>query len=335
MLELVVAVFMFAALLLYALTGGADFGGGMWDLLATGPRRDAQRETIARAIRPIWEADHVWLILVIVVLFTGFPRGFAAIMTALNIPLTLMLIGIVLRGSAFIFRTYDVKSDKVQARWSTLFGAASFFTPFLQGLTLSALCTGQIRIVDGRLVTGFMAGWLTPFAFACGLFALALFAFLAATYLTVDPTAKPDVQDDFRLRALWSGVALAPIAVVVFILSKSGAPEMYHGLTRWWAPLLISATVCSAVVALLSLWLRRFSLARMAAIAEVSLILGGWSLSQYPRLITPDITIFNAAAPAVTLRLLIYALLAGALVLFPSLFFLFRVFKGKEATDAS
>jgi cytochrome d ubiquinol oxidase subunit II len=335
MLELVVAGFMFAALLFYALTGGADFGGGMWDLLAIGPRADAQRETIARAIAPIWEADHVWLILVIVVLFTGFPRGFAAMMTALNIPLTLMLIGIVLRGSAFIFRTYDVKSDKVQARWSILFGAASFFTPFIQGLTLSALCTGKIRIVDGRLVTGFLAGWLTPFAFACGLFALALFAFLAATYLTVDPTAPSDVQNDFRRRALWSGVALGPIAVAVFIFSKSGAPEMYHGLTQWWAPLLISATACSAFVALLSLWRRRFSLARMAAIAEVSLILGGWSLSQYPRLITPDITIFNAAAPAVTLRLLIYALSVGALVLLPSLFFLFRIFKGKPAADAS
>jgi cytochrome d ubiquinol oxidase subunit II len=331
MLELIVAGFMFVALIFYAVTGGADFGGGMWDLLATGPRAEAHRNAIDKAIGPIWEADHVWLILVIVILFTGFPRAFAVMMTALNIPFTLMLIGIVLRGSAFTFRKYDVKSQEVHRRWSTLFGAASFFTPFIQGVTLGALSTGEIRIVDGRLATGFFAGWLTPFALACGLFALALFAFLAATYLTVDPSAEPNVQNDFRLRALWSGSALAPIAFVVFITSKQGASAMYHGLTQWWAPLLIGTTLCFAIAALSSLWLRRFAVARVAAIGEVTLILGGWSLSQYPKLITPDVTIFNAAAPAITLRLLIYALVAGAVVLFPSLFFLFRIFKGKES----
>ena len=331
MLELIVAGFMFVALIFYAVTGGADFGGGMWDLLATGPRAEAHRNAIDKAIGPIWEADHVWLILVIVILFTGFPRAFAVMMTALNIPFTLMLIGIVLRGSAFTFRKYDVKSQEVHRRWSTLFGAASFFTPFIQGVTLGALSTGEIRIVDGRLATGFFAGWLTPFALACGLFALALFAFLAATYLTVDPSAEPNVQNDFRLRALWSGSALAPIAFVVFITSKQGASAMYHGLTQWWAPLLIGTTLCFAIAALSSLWLRRFAVARVAAIGEVTLILGGWSLSQYPKLITPDVTIFNAAAPAITLRLLIYALVAAAVVLFPSLFFLFRIFKGKES----
>jgi cytochrome d ubiquinol oxidase subunit II len=331
MFELIVAGFMFVALVFYAVTGDADYGGGMWDLLATGPRADAQRSAIERAIGPIWEADHVWLILIVVILFTGFPSAFAAMMTALNIPFTLMLIGIVLRGSAFIFRKYDIKSKEVKQGWSMLFGAASFFTPFIQGLTLAALSTGEIRIVDGRLATGFFAGWLTPFAFACGLFALALFAFLAATYLTVDTSTERDVQNDFRLRALWSGVALAPIAFVVFITSKEGAPVMYHGLTQWWAPLLIGATLVFAIAALTSLWLRRFALARIAAIAEVTLILTGWSLAQYPRLVTPDITIFNAAAPEITLRLLTYALVAGAIVLFPSLFFLFRVFKGKES----
>ena len=206
----------------------------MWDLLATGPRADQQRDAIERAIGPIWEADHVWLILIVVILFTAFPPAFTAMMTALNIPFTLMLIGIVLRGSAFIFRKYDIKSHEVKRGWSLLFGAASFFTPFIQGLTLGALSTGQIRIADGHVVSGFFAGWLTPFAFACGLFALALFAFLAATYLTVDPSTERHVQNDFRLRALCSGVALGPIAFVVFIASKhencrsSGWMHRYH-----------------------------------------------------------------------------------------------------------
>jgi len=331
MFELIVAGFMFAALIFYAVTGDADYGGGIWDLVATGPRAGAQRSTIERAIGPIWEADHVWLILIVVILFTGFPPAFAAMMTALNIPFTLMLIGIVLRGSAFIFRKYDVKSEQVKRRWGMLFGAASFFTPFIQGVALGALSTGQIHVVDGHVVSGFFAGWLTPFALSCGVFALALFAFLSATYLTADPSTEPDVQNDFRLRALWSGAALAPIAFVVFITSRQGSPEMHHGLTQWWAPFLVGTTLVFALAALTSLWLRRFALARIAAIAEVTLILGGWSVAQYPKLITPDVTIFNAAAPEITLRLLTYALVAGAIVLFPSLFFLFRVFKGKHS----
>ncbi|HYR23202.1 MAG TPA: cytochrome d ubiquinol oxidase subunit II [Chthoniobacterales bacterium] len=330
MFELIVAGFMFMALIFYAVTGDADYGGGMWDLLATGPRADEQRKAIEKAIGPIWEADHVWLILIIVILFTGFPPAFATMMTALNIPFTLMLIGIVLRGSAFVFRKYDVKSEETHRRWSVLFGAASFFTPFIQGLTLGALSTGQIHIVDGRVVSGFFAGWLTPFAFACGLFALVLFAFLAATYLTADPSTERHVQDDFRSRALWSGAALVPIALIVFLTSKDGAPRMYHGLTQWWAPVLVGTTIVFALAAFISLWLRRFALARIAAIAEVTLILGGWSVAQFPNLITPGITIFNAAAPEITLRLLTYALAVGAIVLFPSLFFLFRVFKGKH-----
>src|SRR3989454_8278652 len=141
MLELIVVLFILSSLIVYALMGGADFGGGMWNLLAFGPRAERQREAIADAIGPIWEANHVWLILVIVLLFTGFPGGFATMMTALNIPMTVMLLGIVLRGSAFVFRKYDVR----ERRWGTLFGMASFLTPFFQGVILGALTTGQIR----------------------------------------------------------------------------------------------------------------------------------------------------------------------------------------------
>lgn len=330
MLELIVAVCVFQSLLMYSLMGGADFGGGMWDLLATGPRAKRQRRAIAEAIGPIWEANHVWLILIVVLLFTGFPAGFAAMMTALNIPLTAMLIGIVLRGSAFIFRKYDSRSDAVQHRWSTVFGVASFFTPFFQGLILGAATTGRIRIVNGQVTSGFFAGWLTPFALGCGVFTLGLFAFLAATYLTVDTKDQPDLQNDFRLRAIGSGLALAPIAGVVFLVSKQGAPEMHHGLTRWWAPLLLVLTSFFAVAALLALWRRRFALARFAAIGQVTFILVGWGLAQYPNIITPDVTLNNAHAPDITLRLLIIALGTGAIVLLPSLAFLFHLFKGKQ-----
>src|SRR5258706_9981584 len=265
--------------------GGADFGGGIWNLLAFGPRAKRQREAIADAIAPIWEANHVWLILVIVLLFTGFPRGFTTMMTALNIPMTVMLLGIVLRGSAFVFRKYDVEDER---RWDTLFGMASFLTPFFQGVILGALTTGQIRVEQGRVIRGFMAGWLTPFALSCGVFALGLFAFLAATYLTLDTRDEPDLQDDFRRRSLVSGLALAPIALMVFLTSREGAPAMYHELTRWWAPVLLAWTSLFAGAALVALWRRPFVVARLAAIGQVPLLLLGWGLGQYSHLGKPD-----------------------------------------------
>jgi cytochrome bd ubiquinol oxidase subunit II len=330
MLETLIAAIMLVSLILYALMGGADYGGGMWDLLASGSRAQRQRHAIVEAIAPIWEANHVWLILVIVLLFSAFPRAFSTMMIALHIPITAMLIGIVLRGSAFVFRKYDSAEDAVQRRWSTVFGVASFFTPFFQGLTLGALTTGDIHLAGDSVMTGFFAGWLTPFAFACGLFALALFAFLAATYMTVDTKSEPDLQDDFRVRAIWAQIALIPVAVIVFITAKNGAPLMYRGLTNWWAPLLLLWTALSAITALLALWFRAFNLARAAAVAQVAFILVGWALAQFPHLVAPEVTIENAAAPESTLKLLLLALGAGAVILLPSLLYLLQIFKRQE-----
>jgi len=330
-LEDLIAVVTLASLILYALMGGADFGAGIWDVLSTGPRARRRRDIIAEAIGPIWEANHVWLILVIVLLFTAWPPAFAAMMTALHIPLTAMLFGIVLRGAAFVFRKYDAKRDDVQLRWSRVFGVASVFTPFVQGMTLGALATGQIQVANGVVTTGFFAGWLTPFALTCGGFALVLFAFLAATYLTVDAAAEKEVQNDFRRFALGSGILLLPVALLVFVTSRNGAPEMYRGLTNWWSPVLLGWTALFAIAGLTALWRRTYRLARFAAIGEVTTILFGWCVSQYPHLIYPDLTITGAAAPASTLRLLLIALGLGGVVLLPSLYYLFRVFKGAQA----
>lgn len=329
MLELSIAIAILLSLIMYALMGGADFGGGVWDLLATGPRAEKQRKLIAEAIGPIWEANHVWLILVVVLLFTGFPSAFSSMMNALHIPLTAMLIGIVLRGSAFIFRKYDSKRDSVQRRWSRVFGISSVITPLFQGITLGALATGQIRVANGLVTTGFFAGWTTLFALTCGVFALGLFAFLAACYLAFETQDEPELAEDFRKRALWSGLVLGPISGVVYLSARSGAPALFRGLTNWWAPALLTATSLCAVGALFALWQRRYTLARNAAIAQVTLILVGWSAAQYPNLVTPDITVMNSHAPAITLRLLVWALGLGALLLLPSLIFLFRLFKGR------
>jgi cytochrome d ubiquinol oxidase subunit II len=331
MLAFVVSIFLLAALIFYVTAGGADFGGGVWDFLAIGPRATQQRDAITRAIGPIWEADHVWLILVVVILFTAFPVAFGAMMTALHIPITLMLIGIVLRGAGFIFRKYDSKASEVQRRWNALFGAASFFTPLFQGVTLGALSSEEIHIVDGKVTTGFFAGWLTPFSLVSGLVVLTVCAFLAATYLTADPAGEPEVRNDFRSRAIWSGITLPAFVLVLILAAQNGAPQFLQRLADWPAIVVAIGIAVSAVVALVSLTTRRFAIARAAAIAEVTLILIGWGWAQYPNLIAPDVTIQNSSAPAATLRLLIIALVLGAIALFPSLAFLYYIFKGKDS----
>lgn len=326
-LETIIAGIMLVSLIFYALLAGADYGGGVWDLFAFGERAKEQRELIAKAISPVWEANHVWLILVIVILFTAFPLAFATVATALHIPLTLMLIGIVLRGTAFTFRAYDSKHDRVQRRWSLLFSIASLITPVVLGVTVGAIASGSIRIENGLVTSGFFASWLAPFPFAVGFFALALFAFLAAVYLTLE-TKKRDLQEDFRLRALVSGIIVGVLALIVFLLAETGAPTVRMGISRSrWALALHILTGIFATGAFFALWTRRFRAAQVCAAAQVSLILTGWAFAQYPFLIEPDITIDSAAAPRITLQLLLGALMLGAALLFPSYYYLFRVFK--------
>jgi cytochrome d ubiquinol oxidase subunit II len=322
---------MIAALILYALLGGADYGGGVWDLFAFGKRAPQQRALIAKAIGPVWEANHVWLILVIVILFTAFPTAFAAISTALHIPLTLLLIGIVLRGTTFTFRSYDVQRDDVQRRWSLVFSIASIITPVLLGITLGAISSGTIRVESGQVVSGFFSSWLAPFPFAVGFFALSLFAFLPSVYLTLE-TPDYELQEDFRLRALIAGITVGILALIVFLLAGTGAPTVRAGISRsWWAVALHLFTAVFAVGAFYSLLTRKYRLARVCAAAQVTLILLGWALAQFPHLVEPDITIASAAAPRSTLQLLLGALAAGALLLFPSYYYLFRVFKSESA----
>ena len=316
----------------YVLFGGADFGGGVWDLLATGPRRARQREVIAHAIGPIWEANHVWLILAIVLAFTCFSPVFARIMTVLHIPLSLMLVGIVLRGSAFTFRTYDDEHDAAQRQWGRIFSSASVLTPLLLGISLGAVASGRVVApIRGTFAERFVEPWLTPFAFGVGLLTVALFAFLAAVFLTLE-TRDRELVEDFRRRALGAGVAVFLASALVLLLSFQAAPLLSRGLTgSGWALPLHLATAASAIAVFAALWTRRFRLARVLVGLQVSLIFWGWTVSQYPYLVPPDLTIDGAAAPEITLRLTLWALGLGTLVLAPSLVYLFRVFKSEPA----
>jgi cytochrome d ubiquinol oxidase subunit II len=315
-----------AALVLYAVLGGADFGGGVWDLLASGPRRREQRAIVERAIGPIWEANHVWLVLVIVVLFTGFPAAFAEVSTALFVPLVLLLVGIVMRGAAFTFRTYDHPHDHVQARWGLVFSTSSVLAPLALGTVVGALASGRLRVA-ARGAEPF--AWLAPFPLAVGLFAVSLFAYVAATYLAVE--AEGPLREDFRRRAFGAGIAVLACAVLAAALSRAEAPLVFAGLTgrRWSLPLHL-ATGAAAILAFVSLRAGRVRTARGAAVAQVALIVLGWGASQYPFLVVPDLTLASASAPRATQVALLWALAGGALLLFPALYALFRIFKGQR-----
>lgn len=326
-LELLLAGAILVSLTIYALTGGADFGGGVWELFAWGPRAQQQRGLIIKAIGPIWEANHVWLILVIVLLFTCFPPAFSAIATVLHIPLNLMLFGIVLRGSAFAFRGHYQGKDIAQPPWGPIFAVASVITPFMLGVILGAIASGNLHGKENSFAAVFIYSWLAPFPVAVGIFALVLFAYLAAVYLILE-TDSPRLREDFRNRALGAAVGVGLMALAVFLLSGSGAPSIERDLTTsWWTLPLLLATAVMAAGAIFTLSTDRFHLARLCAIGQVTLILWGWALAQFPYLVEPTLTIYNAAAPLATLRVVLFALVAGAVVLLPSYYLLFRVFK--------
>jgi cytochrome d ubiquinol oxidase subunit II len=315
-----------AALVLYALLAGADFGGGIWDLLASGPRKAEQRAAIEHAIGPIWEANHVWLILVVVLLFTGFPPAFAAVSIALFVPLVLLLLGIVLRGAAFTFRTYEREGDLAQQRWGLVFSGSSVLAPLVLGVVVGALASGRLRVAAQGSEP---FAWLAPFPLSTGLFAAALFAFLAATYLAVE-TEGP-LRDDFRRRAIAAGVAVFVCAALSGALSWREAPVVFAGLAhRSWSLPFHLATGAAAIAAFAFLAGGRVRPARAAAVVQVALIVVGWGASQYPYLMVPDLTLDSASAPRATQVAVLWALAGGGVLLFPALYLLFSVFKGER-----
>ena len=339
------------ALNAYVLFAGADFGGGVWDLFASGPRRREQRELISHAIGPIWEANHVWLIVVVVVLFVCFPTAFAAFGTVLHIPLSLMLIGIVLRGSAFVFRAYSYGPRAEQRRWGQVFAISSLVTPIVLGMCVGAVASGRVGdalagighspaavlpssaspISQGAPRASFSSlyvlPWLSPFTIAVGAMALALFSFLAATYLTVEAEGDADLQNDFRRRALASAASSMVVATIALVLgaTRGGVLARLVGV-GWSLPLLIGSGL-ACVASIVALLQRRYRLARLGAGAWVTLVLWGWVMAQFPLIIPPSLTIDAAAAPRRVLTDTLAVLAVGGVILIPSLGYMIRVFK--------
>jgi cytochrome bd ubiquinol oxidase subunit II len=313
-------------LVIYAVTGGADLGAGLWSIAARGPRASDQRTAVRAAIAPIWEANHVWLIFVIVLMFSGFSRAFAALAIALHVPLGCALLGIVFRGSAYAFRAYGIQGAAAQSTWERVFAWASLITPVFLGLVVGGVSTGDIRTPHGVVTSGFFAGWTSPFALVVGCFALALFGMLSAVYLAAE--TERELRRDFTRRALVMQGVSGALALLTFGISSRYAPGLYANLAHstWtWSIQILTAGCALACVALL---LRdRPALARHAAAAQVALVVLGWGLAMDRHFILPHMDLTRASTNPEVLPALGIALCAGSLLLVPALYYLYRVFK--------
>jgi cytochrome d ubiquinol oxidase subunit II len=330
----IAAVLALVVLTAYALLGGADFGGGVWDLLATGPRAKAQRSAISRAMGPVWEANHVWLIFLLVLLFTAFPPAFVAVVIGLFLPLHLVLLGVILRGASFVFRAHGAQGGSrtpLQRTFGAAFGAASTVTPILLGAALAAVSGGGMRLAGNAITAPPLASWLTPFAIATGLLTLALSAYLAAVYLTIETQGR--LREDFRTRAISAGIALLGLAIADLPLMAGDAPRLFARLSSPSAAPLLAGGILLLLWSISSVYRRRFEVGRvLSALAGIA-VLWGWGFAQWPYVVYPDFSVAGSAAPHPALLQILYTLPIGAVLLAPSLYLLFRVFKGRNPAE--
>lgn len=328
---LTIIIILGVSFILYTLLGGADFGAGIIETFAG--KKD--QRTIAKAIAPVWEANHVWLILAVVILFTGFPLVYSSISLVLHIPLMLVLLGIIFRGSAFTFRHYDVHEHKTHKYYSLLFKASSFITPMFLGITLGAMILGRITFdTNAGFYEKFMAPWLNVFCFVMGIFSTCLFAYIAAAFLIGE--AKTHLEQVRYIRLTRGAMLLTFImGIVVFATAKFEGHSLLDEFLS--SPISIIAMVIGATLIPFILYHLNDKTPlylRTAIGLQVTAILIGWFAIQYPVLVHvkngEHLTFANTHAPEATLLQLLIALLVGLVLVVPAFIYLFKVFKVKS-----
>jgi cytochrome d ubiquinol oxidase subunit II len=326
----VIAAALFVGVLAYALFGGADFGSGLFDLTAGGSARGAELRTLVdHSIGPVWEANHVWLIYVLVMWWTAFPETFADAMSTLILPLLLALLGIVLRGASFAFRKYS--ATLTQARlFGATFAGSSLITPFFLGTVAGAIASGRVP-AEGR--GDVWASWLNPTSVFGGLIAIGTCAFLAGTFLAADASRSRRTQlaEQLRTRTLVVGTVTGLLVFAALVPITRDAPTLSAGLTGRAAPLIVLSALAGTATLVLLLR-RRYGLARFGAVAAVASVVLGWGVGQYPWLLVDEVTISDAAGAPATLRALLVAAVLAGLIVLPPLSYLFRLTQSEAWT---
>jgi cytochrome bd ubiquinol oxidase subunit II len=328
-------IFALVGLALYTVLGGADFGAGIWQLAAgRGPHADRIRDHAHDSMAPVWEANHVWLVFVLTVVWTAYPTAFGSIASTLSVPLFIAGIGIVLRGATYALRSGTRTRHEVRAI-DTVFAVASLLTPFALGATIGGIASERVPV--GNAAGHLFSSWLNPTSILIGILAVVTSAYLSAVYLAADAVRHRDgdgggdgagaLERAFRVRALAAGLLAGTIAIAGIAVLHGDAHRLYHGLLSGagLAPLIVS--VLAGVATLALVWARRYEPSRYTAALAVAAIIAGWALAQEPVLLT-GLRIEDAAAPHDTLVLVIVAVVAGAVILFPSLALLFRLVLG-------
>lgn len=319
-------VVMFVGLTAYVIFGGADFGAGFWDVVASpGSAGDAQRHLIEDTIGPVWEANHVWLIFALVVTWTAFPPAFAAVASTLYIPLTLAAFGIILRGSAFAFRK-SLHGTRWESLAGRVFGLSSVLTPFFLGTVAGGVASGRVPL--GNAAGDVIGAWLNPTSIFTGLLAVGLCAYLAAVLLTADARRRADdrLVDAFRRRGMLMAVGVGAVALAGVGVVAFDAPGIAAGLVGPAAPL-VAVSALGGLGSFVLLMRRRYVLARGAAALAVGGLLWGWAVAQYPYLLGGHLTVTEAAAGETTLTVMLVGLLIGAALVVPSLIWLYVLFQ--------
>ena len=321
-----VLALMWVGLTAYTLFGGADFGAGGWDLVAGGAVSGAgRRALVEHSIGPVWEANHVWLIFVLVVLWTGFPAVFAAIASTLYLPLTAAALGIIARGSAFAFRK-SVEPLALRRFFGAGFAFSSVVTPFFLGTVAGAVASG--RVPPGIAKGDIVRSWLNPTSVFGGVLAVATCAYLAAVFLCADAQRTGDsaLVAWFRARAVVSALMVGGLALGGIAVLRADAPLLFSGLTHRGLPLVVLSGF-AGLASILLLLRHRLVAARAAAGLAVTAVIWGWAAAQYPWMLPPELTIAQAAAPRTTLVAMLVSLIVGAVLLIPSLGLLFTLFQ--------
>jgi cytochrome d ubiquinol oxidase subunit II len=324
---------MLVGLTAYAVLGGADFGAAFWQLGARGEQGGALRQHAYRAMGPVWEANHVWLIFVLAICWTAYPEVFASIFSTLTVPLFIAAIGIILRGTAYAIHAGTAREIERRAV-DRIFSISSVLTPFALGTVVGAIAFGRVPV--GNAQGDLVSSWLNASSFIIGFLAVATGAYVAAVYLAGDGAraGREDLASAFRTRALGAGVITGAIALVALLVVHSDGGRVGERLLEWPA---ISAVASSAAAGLFTLELTRrsrFEAARYGASAAVAFVILGWALAQRPELL-PGLTVDEAAAGQTVLLATVVGVAIGALVLIPSLILLFGlVLRGRFDEDA-
>jgi cytochrome d ubiquinol oxidase subunit II len=315
---------MVTGMAVYLVMASADFGAGFWDLTAGGAQRGARvRGMVHRSMAPVWEVNHVWLVFVLVVFWTGFPRVFGAVMTTLYVPLFLAAVGLILRGTAFALRG-EAATIAEHRLFGAMFALSSVLIPFCLGAAAGGVASGRVPAAGSGAA---FSSWLNPTSIIVGALTVVTGAYLAGVYLAGDSVRAglPDLVRAFRTRALIAGVAVGPLGVAGLVIVRSDARPLYDGITSWPGIALVIASAAAGAGTMALVWRERFEAARATAALAVAGVAGAWVAAQWPDLLPGTVSIDAGAANDATLTAMLLGLLGGMAILIPSLAWLFRL----------